>query len=303
MAALLSQRMTIIGVGLIGGSLARALRDKGACAEIVGCGRDENNLRKAVDLGVIDRYELDPAGAVDGADLVILAVPLGAVRRLMTQIRDRLPAQAVVMDVGSAKGCVVDDARQALPEHLPWFVPAHPIAGTEKSGVEASLTELFVDHNVILTPLAETREEALQRAEAIWTAAGARILTMAVEHHDRLLAATSHLPHLLAFSVIAYLADRVGPEAFSCAAGGLRDLTRIASSDPRMWTDICLANGTAIRQALADYRQGLDEIDRLLAAADEVGLMQRFATAKATRDQYWSAQPSEEGPDVGKRSS
>lgn len=285
----LSRRLTIIGVGLIGGSLARALRQVGACGEIVGHGRDRAHLERAVELGVIDVGETDLAAAVAGSDLIVLAVPLGAMAGLLERLSETVGRGVVMTDVGSAKASVVDAARRSLRRQFPWFVPAHPIAGTERSGVEASRTDLFVDHDCILTPVPETDPEALARVHALWRATGARTVEMAVDRHDRLLAATSHLPHLLAFSLVGYLADGLGDEAFEFAAGGLRDQTRIASSDPRMWTDICLANGPAIREALAGYRRALDDIDRLVADADEAGLMAAFAAAKAARDRYWAS--------------
>ncbi len=281
--------MTIIGVGLIGGSLARALRRAGVVGEIVGHGRDPDHLVRAVDLGVIDRGETRLEDAVEGSDLIVLAVPLGAMAGLLRVLGPLVGPDAVVTDVGSAKASVVAEARRLLGRHLSRFVPAHPIAGTEQSGVEASRDDLFVDHDCILTPLAETDPEAVARVVAVWRAAGARTVEMSVEHHDRLLAATSHLPHLLAFSLVAYLADRHGDEAFEFAAGGLRDLTRIASSDARMWTDICLANGAAIRESLAGYRAVLDRVDRLVAESDEAGLMRTFSEAKSARDRFWSA--------------
>jgi prephenate dehydrogenase len=275
----------VIGVGLIGGSLARALRAAGVCDEVIGCGRGEANLKRAQDLGVIDRYERDPGRAVEGADMVVLCVPLGAMYGILTRIAGHLSADAVVTDAGSVKGCVVEDVRRAFNAVPANFVPAHPIAGTEKSGVEASFAELFRDHMVILTPLRETASEASQRVSTMWKATGARIVNMEVEHHDQVLAATSHLPHLLAFSLVDTLA-RMGDreEIFRYAAGGFRDFTRVASSDPQMWHDICVANREPLLEVLQRFRDRLDDLADALNQNDGGTLLQTFGNAKRARD-------------------
>lgn len=278
-------RITVIGVGLIGGSLARAVRTAGWADEIVGCGRDPAHLEEARSLAVIDRYETDIPAAVADADVIIIAVPLGAMRTVLEQVADGAAAEAIITDVGSAKGSVASAARAALGTHLPYFVPGHPIAGTEKSGVAASFAELFVGHSVILTPLPETHREAIAKIDAMWTCAGARVMTMEVEHHDSVLAATSHLPHVLAYSLVDTLARMDdSEEIFRYAAGGFRDFTRIASSDPLMWRDICLANRDALLEGLDRFTGGLGELRRQLEAGDGEGLMKMFARAKAVRD-------------------
>ena len=284
---MISQRLTIIGVGLIGGSLARALRAAGACGEIVGHGRDIANLQLAVDLGVIDRFETDLRNSVAGADLIVLAVPLSAMGGILAGLAGQLAPGVVVTDVGSAKASVVRDARQ-LGDAFPRFVPAHPIAGTEKSGVGAAVDGLFERHYTILTPVAETDGEALARVRKMWETAGATTVSMEVEHHDRILADTSHLPHMLAFALVDYLARQDGEEPFRYAAGGFADFTRIASSDPVMWRDICLANGAAIREALKGYMNTLAQIDRHLADADGAALLDCFSDAKQRRDRFLS---------------
>lgn len=279
------QRLAIIGVGLMGGSLARALRDAGHVQEIVGYGRSLANLQRAVDMGAVDRIETSLNKAVGGADMVVLATPVGTMREIFVAVAPYLDKDAIVTDVGSVKGAVVAAARSALGAKLGVFVPGHPIAGTERSGVEASLAGLFAGRRVVLTPLSENRPESVTRVRAMWHAAGAEVVEMSVEHHDEVLAATSHLPHLLAYALVdllAQLEDR--REVFAFAAGGFRDFTRIASSDPVMWRDICLANHTSIAQMLKAYR---GELDRLLAAVesgDGKTLQNLFTRAKAARD-------------------
>ncbi|MBI1195762.1 MAG: prephenate dehydrogenase/arogenate dehydrogenase family protein [Gammaproteobacteria bacterium] len=283
----MSQRLTIIGVGLIGGSLARSLRDAGACGEVVGYGRDTGNLKLAVDLGVIDRFETDLRAAVFGADLVVLAVPLKAMDDIFAGLAGHLGRDTVVTDVGSAKARVVDAARR-LGDAFTRFVPGHPIAGTEKTGVGAAISGLFERHYTILTPVDETEEGAVARVRRMWERVGAKVVSMDLEHHDRILADTSHLPHMLAFALVDYLARQDGEEPFRYAAGGFTDFTRIASSDPVMWRDICLANGPAIRGALKGYMDTLARIDRNLADGDGEALLKCFSDAKQRRDRFLS---------------
>lgn len=280
------KQLTIIGVGLIGGSLARALRQAGVVETVVGGGRGEANLRRAQELGVIDRYELDLAKAAAGADVVVVGVPLGAMRRVFEAIAPVLKPDAIITDVGSAKGTVVADARAALGPR-PSFVPGHPIAGTEKSGVEASFAELYQRRKVILTPLAETDPAATALVRELWEVAGARVVEMSVEHHDEILAATSHLPHVLAYGLVDTLSHwDSSREIFQFAAGGFRDFTRIASSDPTMWRDICVANRGALVEALERYLQDLAQLLELVRAGDGAGLEAVFRNAKQARDRF-----------------
>jgi prephenate dehydrogenase len=280
------KQLTIIGVGLIGGSLARALRRAGVVETVVGGGRGEANLKRAQALGVIDHYELDLAKAAAGADVVVVGVPLGAMRGVFEAIAPALKPQAIVTDVGSAKGMVVADARAALGPRSS-FVPGHPIAGTEKSGVEASFPELYQRRKVILTPLAETDPAATALVRCIWEAAGARVVEMSVEHHDEILAATSHLPHVLAYGLVDTLSHwDSSREIFQFAAGGFRDFTRIASSDPTMWRDICVANREALVEALERYLQDLAQLLELVRAGDGAGLEAVFRNAKQARDRF-----------------
>jgi len=279
-------RVVIAGVGLIGGSLALALKASGSVEEIVGLGRDPDRLRSAVSAGVIDRAETGPAAVVPGADLLVVGVPLGAVRAVLESIAPHLRAGTVVTDVGSAKGSVVDDLRATSIDPA-GFVPAHPIAGTEKSGFEAAFPELFRGRRTILTPMPESRPEAVDVVRGVWEACGAQVIEMSVTHHDRMLAATSHLPHLLAYGLVDTL-GRWDPteEVFQYAAGGFRDFTRIASSDPVMWRDICLANRTALLETLERYREDLADLTALVRDGDGRSLETVFRRAKTTRDQY-----------------
>jgi prephenate dehydrogenase len=281
------ERLCIIGVGLIGGSLARALRAAGHVGEIVGCSRSAAHLQRAVELGVIDRFDTDPAVAVQGADMVFVSVPLGAMAGVFEQIKHTLADVAVVTDGGSAKASVVADVAAVMGTVPAWFVPGHPIAGTEQSGVEASFAALYRDRRVILTPLPVTDAGAVERVRRMWQATGAVVKLMDVEHHDEVLAATSHLPHLLAFALVESLARMSEQrEIFEYAAGGFRDFTRIASSDPVMWRDICLANRDAVLAMLARFNQDLDGLTAAIRDGDGERLLSVFTDAKAARDAF-----------------
>lgn len=280
-------QICIIGVGLIGGSLARALRSAGFCQEIIGAGRSADNLEKAVSLGVIDRFETDLAKAVVDADVIVLAVPVGAIKPVLESIKDKMKPNAILTDVGSTKASVVADVKAVLGEACSHFVPGHPIAGTEQSGVEASFAELFKDRRVILTPLSETDSNSTVLVRAMWESAGAEVSEMSVAHHDDVLAATSHLPHLLAFSLVDTLAQMdEQTEIFKFAAGGFRDFTRIASSDPVMWHDICLANHDAIIKILDRFTTDLDELKNAMNNSDSNKILEIFKRAREARDRY-----------------
>jgi len=280
-------RLAVIGVGLIGGSLARALRKAGRVDEIVGCGRGKANLDEAVKLGVIDRYSHDVADAVRDADMVFLAVPLGAMHGAFDAMRATLPRHALVTDGGSAKGSVVNDCREAAPELLRRFIPGHPIAGTENNGVAASFADLYRNRRVILTPLPENDPAAVASVRALWETCGAEVTEMSVEHHDEVLAATSHLPHMLAFGLVDMLARmKENDEIFRYAAGGFRDFTRIASSNPVMWRDICIANREALSSMLAAFAEEMTALADSIADADSDELLEIFERAKAARDRF-----------------
>jgi len=282
----MSERVAIVGVGLIGGSFGLALKAAGYAGEIVGVGRDPARLDEAVSIGAIDRGDTDAVAGVSGAAVVLLAVPMGAMRAALESIAPGLDAEAVVTDAGSVKGSFVRDAHAVLGS-LERVVPGHPIAGTERSGVGAAFATLFQGRRVILTPLEDTRAAAIERVAHLWTIAGAAVERLPVEAHDRLLAATSHLPHMLAFGLVDALARGDDPDAvFRYAAGGFRDFTRIASSDPLMWRDICLANRDALLAALEAYRDDLEDLTAEVRAGDGDGLLARFRRAKTARDRF-----------------
>lgn len=281
----LLSRLAIVGVGLIGGSLALALKRTRAVGEVIGCGRTVGELEKGMKLGVIDRYTTDPAQAVRDADLVMLATPVGAMRSLFEKIRADLTPEAVITDAGSAKVSVIADARATLGAHFANFVPGHPIAGTERSGVEAGFADLYVGHRVILCPQPETRMSALAKVQRLWEAVGAQVEQMDAARHDAILARTSHLPHLVAYALADMLAaTQPQSEVLRFAAGGFRDLTRVASSPPVMWRDIALANREALLAALDEYLAVLGVMRAAIVARDSAALEAIFARAKALRD-------------------
>ena len=280
-------RLCIVGTGLIGGSLARDLRRLGKVGEIVGSSRHTANLERATALGVIDRFDVDAARAVVGADMIVVAVPLGAVRAVFGRIRDTVDENAVISDVGSAKGSVVAAARAMLGPRLARFVPAHPVAGTELSGVDSSIEGLFAHRRVIVTPIPETDADAFGRVSARWEAVGSEVLEMDVAHHDQVLAATSHLPHMLAYTLVDVLgAMDERSEIFRYSGGGLRDFTRVASSDPQMWHDICIANRGPIVDVLERFGAEFDRLAEAVRSGDGEYVRSIFTRARAIRDEY-----------------
>lgn len=277
-------KLVVIGVGLIGGSLASALRKAGWVREIVGVGRGLANLEAALELGVIDSYSQDAARAVADADMVVIGATLGSTAEILETIAPALGAATVVTDVGSTKADVIVAARATLGVHFPRFVPGHPIAGTEMSGAAAAFAELYVDHRIILTPLVDTDANALARVQAMWEATGAQVSRMAVEDHDRVLAATSHLPHMLAFTLVDMLATASDADnIFAFAAGGFRDFTRIASSSPEMWRDIALTNREALLTMCENFSVRLDHLMQALRDGDGATLERSFQRAKEAR--------------------
>ena len=286
-------RLTIIGVGLIGGSLARALKTAGAVKEVIGVSQSIQHLQHARDLGVIDKAEIDLGASVIDADIVVVAVPVGAMESVFENIAGHLSDKTILTDVGSTKGSVVAAAKKAFGELPENFIPAHPIAGTEKSGVDASFAELFQGRRVILTPTETSNASAVSRVREMWQKIGAIVTETTVEHHDEVLAATSHLPHLLAFALVDTLATMDDKqEIFDYAAGGFRDFTRIASSDPVMWHDICVHNETAIAKILDRFETDLEKLREAIANNDSDYIMKIFTRAKAARDQLM--QPTSE---------
>lgn len=280
------KQLTIFGVGLIGGSLALALRKAGYCDKVVGCSRNAEHLQRAVDLGVIDSYTLDPKEAVQGADMILLAVPMRAIKSVLESIVGHIDADAIITDAGSAKGSVIRAAAEAFGGSVPPnFVAGHPIAGREKSSVEAAIDDLYINHKVVLTPSSETNANAVLRVKEMWQTAGATVEILDYKQHDDVLAATSHLPHVLAYSLVNTLSkSEYGDAVFDYAAGGFKSFSRIASSDPVMWRDICLENKEAILSALNDFQQDLSDLSKLIETDDEDALTELFAHSKATRD-------------------
>ena len=280
------KKLAIFGVGLIGGSLALALKKADYCETIVGCSRSEAHLQRAVELGVIDSYTLDPKQAVKGTDVILLAVPMRAIPAILTEIADYIEKDAIITDAGSAKGSVIAAAKQAFNGVLPPnFIAGHPIAGREKSSVEAAIVNLYVDQKVILTPTIETSPDTFSKIQKMWQATGATVEKLSVKHHDDVLAATSHLPHILAYSLVNTLSkSEYGDAVFYYAAGGFKSFSRIASSDPVMWRDICLENKTAILAALNDFQQDLSDLSDAISREDAEELERTFANAKNTRD-------------------
>lgn len=280
-------RLLVIGLGLIGGSFALGLKQRGGCATVIGYDLNRGELSEGLRLGIIDEVAEDLRHAVEQADVVMLAVPVKAMERVMATISPWLNPHTVVTDVGSAKGNVVEAARQVFGEVPPMFIPGHPIAGSEKSGVAASKSDLFERHKVILTPLAETDRHALRVVHDLWGQLGAEVHHMEVQRHDEVLAATSHLPHLLAFSLVDTLAnDRENRDIFRYAAGGFRDFTRIAASDPMMWHDIFLANRGATLKVLDEFTAGVARLRQAIDQADGETLLGVFTRAKSARDHF-----------------
>ncbi|MGR9093287.1 MAG: prephenate dehydrogenase [Gammaproteobacteria bacterium] len=278
-------RLCIIGVGLIGGSLARALRDAGAVRRIIGCGRGAPNLERAVELGVIDEFEFEPAVAVVDADVVVVATTLSATRGIFAAIAPALAPQSIITDVGSAKCRVIEAARETLGPAFIRFVAGHPIAGTERSGVDASFKELFRDRRVVLTPEAQTDPAAHALIADMWRKTGAEVRDMDAAEHDEVLAATSHLPHVLAYALVECLTQMDESETiFDFAAGGFRDFTRIAASSPAMWSDIVMDNRAALLAMLDRYSLVFEHVRTALQAHDREALLALFERAKAARD-------------------
>lgn len=279
--------LAVFGVGLIGGSFAAALRHAGQVQHVIGIGRSRANLERAVELGVIDEIAGDAAQAVVRADLVLVAVPVQQTASVLHQIAPHLRDDTLVCDAGSTKQDVVAAARLALGARLPQFVPAHPIAGAELSGVEAASADLYRDRLVVLTPTTDTDQAAAKRVQALWSACGARVVSMEAARHDAVFAAVSHLPHVLAFALVHEIASR--PDAsdlFAFAGAGFRDFTRIAASSPEMWRDICLANKPALLAELDAYRACLDRFAQCIAADQGDELARMFEHARTARVQW-----------------
>ena len=279
-------KVVIFGVGLIGGSFALGLKAAGAVKHVIGLGRTPANLQRALELGVIDEASSDPA-AVAGADLVLIATPVGQMGSVMGAIAPHLGAGTVVTDGGSTKHDVVALAYRKFKKRVAQFVPGHPIAGAENSGVEAARSELYRAHKVVLTPLPENSERSIRRVRTAWRLCGARLYQMQPDVHDRVFATVSHLPHLLSYALVDQVARHThAKQLFDYAAGGFRDFTRIASSHPEMWRDICIANRKSLLVELTGYQRELAEVKALLRTGNAAGLEKLFSRARTARNRW-----------------
>lgn len=278
--------LTIIGVGLIGGSLAKALRFENAVGHITGFGRTESSLQRAQALGVVDSWSLDLDTAVEQAEVVVIASPVNAISSTFQKLKSCLGDNAIVTDAGSVKGPIVDAAVSGLGDKIVNFVPGHPIAGKEQSGVDAASATLFKGHRTILTPIANTGTEAISTVKDMWETIGAEVVFMEPSVHDELLALTSHLPHALAFILVDLLSRQTNPEdSFDLSAGGFYDITRIASGDPVMWRDIFLSNQQAVLQRLTEFSTAIANLAELINDCDSHGLEQMFKHSNEVRRQ------------------
>jgi prephenate dehydrogenase len=282
-----TEKLVVVGVGLIGGSFALALKEAEAVGRVVGVGRGERNIRRALQLKIIDAGGAFDRATFGDADLALLAVPVGQMRVVMRAIAPLVGEKTVVTDAGSTKGDVVALARRELKRSLSRFVPGHPIAGTEKSGAEAALASLYHGRRVVLTPIEGTDPAALALVRSAWEACGASVFELAPREHDAVLATVSHLPHVLAYALVEQVARRKDAKRlFSYAAGGFRDFTRIAGSHPEMWRDICLANRKALLAELKRYGGELERVRKMLARDDGRALEALFTRAREARDRW-----------------
>jgi len=281
------KKLVIFGVGLIGGSVASALKKAGSSAEIVGVGRSSESLQTAIDLNVIDTATSNIAEALLHADIVLIAAPVAQTPLILNAIKPHLHADTVITDAGSTKSDVLACAKEILGEQFTQFVGGHPIAGAEKSGVTAATADLYINKNVVLTPTHDTHENAVQRVRELWQSCGANVTEMPAETHDGIFAAVSHLPHLLAFALVDDIASRANAEQlFGFAASGFRDFTRIAGSHPEMWRDISLANKTALLNEITAYQDELSRLKQMLEHSDGDALHALFERASIARNNW-----------------
>jgi len=296
------KRIALIGFGLIGGSIARAARVHGLAGEIVTTARSEQTRARVAELGIVDRVVETNVEAVADAELVILCIPVGACGPVAQEIAAHLKPGAIISDVGSVKGAVVKDMAPHLPDGV-HFVPAHPVAGTEHSGPDSGFPELFIDRWCILTPPEGTDTDATERLRAFWAAMGAKVEVMTPEHHDLVLAITSHLPHLIAYTIVGTadeLAQVTSSEVIKFSAGGFRDFTRIAASDPTMWRDVFLANKDAVLEMLGTFNEDLSKLTRAIRRGDGQALFDHFTRTRAIRRGIVSIGQDSAAPDFGR---
>ena len=297
------RRVALIGAGLIGGSIARAARQQGVAGTIVVTARSEASRRRVTELGFADEVVPSNAEAVADADLVILCVPVGICGDVAREIAPHLKAGAVVSDVGSVKGSVLRDMAAHLPADV-HLVPAHPVAGTENSGPDSGFAELFINRWCILTPPPDADAAAVERLAAFWRAIGANVEIMTAEHHDKVLAVTSHLPHLIAYTIVGTADELEGvteSEVLKFSAGGFRDFTRIAASDPTMWRDVFLTNKDAVLEMLGEFQEDLSKLTRAIRRGDGEALFDHFTRTRAIRRGIVSIGQDEAAPDFGRK--
>ncbi|WP_422020483.1 prephenate/arogenate dehydrogenase family protein [Roseibium sp.] len=298
------ERMALIGIGLIGSSLAQAARQRGLVKEIAISTRSEATLRRAEELGLGDSYSVDAAVAVEGADLVILCVPVGANEAIAKWIAPALKKGAILTDAGSTKGSVVEQVAPHVPEGV-HFIPGHPIAGTEQSGPDAGFPTLFDQRWCILTPPENTDPDALQKLKAFWQGCGSDVDLMDPKHHDLVLAIVSHLPHVIAYNIVGTADDLEAvtkSEVIKYSASGFRDFTRLAASDPTMWRDVCLNNKDAILEMLARFSEDLSALQRAIRWGDGDKLFDMFERTRSIRRSIIEAGQETDAPDFGRHS-
>jgi len=296
------ERIALIGIGLIGSSISHAVRRKGLAQTIVGSARTKATIETALELRLIDGGCVKAADAVKGADLVILCIPVGACGPIAEEIAPNLREGAILTDVGSVKAAVVRDVAPHVPKGV-HFIPAHPIAGTEQSGPESGFAELFEGRWTVLTPEPETDKAAVEKLKAFWMAVGAKVEIMGAEHHDLVLAITSHLPHLIAYNIVntaEHLERVTNTEVIKFSAGGFRDFTRIAASDPTMWRDVFLNNKEAVLEMLGRFSEDLTELQRAIRFADGQKLFRLFTEARSIRRGIIQAGQDTAAPDFGR---
>jgi cyclohexadieny/prephenate dehydrogenase len=296
------KRLALIGFGLIGGSIARAAKAQGLVSEIVTTARSEKTRARVKELGVVDAVVETNAEAVKGADLVILCIPVGACGPVAAEVAAHLAPGAIISDVGSVKGAVVREMAPHLPANI-HFVPAHPVAGTEHSGPDSGFAELFINRWCILTPPVGTEASATEKLRAFWAAMGAKVEVMTPDHHDLVLAITSHLPHLIAYTIVGTadeLAQVTSSEVIKFSAGGFRDFTRIAASDPTMWRDVFLANKEAVLEMLGTFNEDLSKLTRAIRRGDGEALFDHFARTRAIRRGIVETGQDSAAPDFGR---
>ena len=296
------QRVALIGLGLIGSSIARGVKQLGLAKELVATDASPDVRARAAEIGLADRIAADNAEAVNDADLVIACVPVGACGDVAKSIAAHLLPGAIVSDVGSVKGTVLREMAEHLPDNV-HFIPAHPVAGTENSGPDSGFAELFINRWCILTPPANADAAAIERLTGFWRALGANVEAMNAEHHDLVLAVTSHLPHLIAYTIVGTadeLEDVTRSEVLKFSAGGFRDFTRIAASDPTMWRDVFLANKDAVLEMLGEFQEDLSKLTRAIRRGDGEALFEHFTRTRAIRRGIVSIGQDEASADFGR---